>query len=706
MRNKGLLACLLALIMLLSLLPVTAMAIDGEGTTPVLTEEESLQPEEAEEAEKVEEIEKVEEAEEVETEAESQQLPESAEASLLMGSSAAGWYDDSKTELTIGTVDDLLAFVEEANEGGAESAGNNFEGKKITLTADLDLAGMNWTPIKSFKGEFDGSGKTIRNFKIVVDDSQNRGGFFNTIEDGAGERVHDLTIADVKATVGNGRFGTLANLIKGIVNRVTVKNIEVTTTHSAAWVGGMCAFMSWPWMNDCTVENLTVNAAEGADFIAGFSPILQKNDNMIFDNLKVNGFKVTVTDNTKDGCGVGGFVGQTQRGWEFPKMTNCSVTGLDVTAVGTVDVGGFICWPGAHTTAENCSVQGKIDAAGVTSEKNFVGGFFGDLGWNCDLGKMGHKITGCTADVDIVSGGAPAGGFVGSATNSKNNSMYAEFTNCIATGDVTNTNGAAGGFAGDADRGTYINCKAAGAVKGKVAGGFIGSVKDIAPAYDGRYPADTRDHDANQIKLDSCNAALTTVTGTESSGGLVGSVAEKTSSDKAGSRGKLIVSNSVAASAVSGEGTVWPTLNTESSKVDMEKSTENVVGYKVTFNANGGSGEMSALAARSGDAIELPDCSFVAPAGKKFDAWEIDGQRYKAGDTYVIEGNVEIKALWKADPTPGHGNRPTHHDSTDTSTDGNVTSAETFDAGIALHVGMSVLSLAGSALVVTKKKRG
>ena len=125
--------------------------------------------------------------------------------------------------------------------------------------------------------------------------------------------------------MGDGHFGVLANYIRGTVNRVTVKNIKVATTHSKAWVGGMCAFMSWPWMNDCTVENLTVDAANGADFIAGFSPILQKNSNMVFNNLKVNGFKVTVAD-TDGECGVGGFVGQTQRGWEQPKMTNCSAT--------------------------------------------------------------------------------------------------------------------------------------------------------------------------------------------------------------------------------------------------------------------------------------------------------------------------------------------------------------------------------------------
>jgi len=417
-------------------------------------------------------------------------------------------------DFNIDSLDDLLAFASDVN------GGDNFSGKVVELNTDIDLHGITWTPLASFAGEFDGNGHTISNFKI--DATSARGGFFNIIEAGEGERVHDLTLSDVTATVGNNRFGTLANSVQGIVNRVTVKNVTVTTTHTGAWVGGMCAFMSWPWMNDCTVENLTVNAAAGADLIGGFACILQKNSNMVFDNLDVKGFKVTVADTDSSGCGVGGFVVQTQRGWEHPKVTNCDVSGIDITASGLVDVGGFIAWPGAHTTAENCTTQGKIDVTGVTDGNCFAGGFFGNLGWNCDLGNKGHNVINCTADVDITTKVAPAGGFVGSATVSNNNSMYAEFTNCEAKGDITCIEyGTAniGGFAGDADRGVYNNCSAAGTVTNKgtgEAGGFIGLFKDVTPKYDHRYPSGTRDYLADESTISNC---------TGSSGlGLIGSV--------------------------------------------------------------------------------------------------------------------------------------------------------------------------------------
>ena len=403
------------------------------------------------------------------------------------------------------TVDDLFEFAALANSG------NNFSGWTVNLMADIDLGGMTWTPIASFAGNFVGNNHIISNFHI--DATSASGGFFNVIASSNGledVKVKDLILSDVTATVGNARFGTLANSIQGVVHNVTVKNITVTTTHTNAWVGGMAAFMSWPWMTNCTVENLVVDATAGADLIGGFACILQKNSNHVFDNLDVKGFKVTVTDTDASGCGVGGFVAQTQRGWENPKIINSDITGIDITASGLVDVGGFIAWPGAHTIAENCHTSGKIDVTGVTSADCFAGGFFGNLGWNADLGQMGHKVTDCSADVDIVTKVAPAGGFVGSATNSNNNSMYATFNNCAASGDITAVEGATadiGGFFGDGDRGVYNNCSASGTVTNNgtgYAGQFGGALYDVTPKYDGRYPAGTRDYLVDEITLDGC----------------------------------------------------------------------------------------------------------------------------------------------------------------------------------------------------------
>lgn len=412
------------------------------------------------------------------------------------------WYNDTATEFYIKNGNELAGISKLAGEG------ETFKDKKITLTDNIDLGNEKWVPIKSFEGEFDGNGKTISGLRLDSTEGDNpHGGLFNDVK--AGSKIYDLKIDGVEATVGeNVRFGVLGNYIRGEVENIEIKNVKATSTHSTAWVGGMCAFMSWPAIKNCTVENMEVNAPNGATFIAGFSPIMQKNADFTFENCNVKNFKVNVIGTSDDGCGVGGFVGQTQTGWQQPKMYNCHVTGIDITAAGNVDIGGFMSWPGAHTIAENCSASGKIDATGV-DETCRVGGFFGNLGWNCDLGQMGHEITNCTADVDIVTKDAPAGGFVGTATNSNDRSMYATFNGCKALGDVTCVEGGTasiGGFAGVADRGDYKNCSASGTVSGgAVKGGFIGTVKHIDAEYDGRFPVGTRDYDVEQITVDSCS---------------------------------------------------------------------------------------------------------------------------------------------------------------------------------------------------------
>ena len=69
--------------------------------------------------------------------------------------------------------------------------------------------------------------------------------------------------------------------------------------------------------------------------------------------------------------------------------------------------------------------------------------------------------------------------------------------------------------------------------------------------------------------------------------------------------------------------------------------------FTITFNANGGTGSMEPVTVEEGSRYVLPACSFTAPDGQEFKAWEIGGIEYNAGDGYVVLGNTEIKALWK-----------------------------------------------------------
>ena len=84
-----------------------------------------------------------------------------------------------------------------------------------------------------------------------------------------------------------------------------------------------------------------------------------------------------------------------------------------------------------------------------------------------------------------------------------------------------------------------------------------------------------------------------------------------------------------------------------------------------------------------------------------FKGWYLDGKKFDFSTP--ITGDITLVARW-ATKTSGGGSS-----SSDTTTKDNgktVQSGKTFDGGIALYVGLSVLSATGSALVITKKKRG
>ena len=90
---------------------------------------------------------------------------------------------------------------------------------------------------------------------------------------------------------------------------------------------------------------------------------------------------------------------------------------------------------------------------------------------------------------------------------------------------------------------------------------------------------------------------------------------------------------------------MWEADATDEGLVDA------TVFHKVSFNANGGSGNMEALDVQEG-AYVLPACTFTAPEGKAFDAWEVNGERKTVGDSIQVTADVTVKALWK-DAAPG-----------------------------------------------------
>ena len=85
-------------------------------------------------------------------------------------------------EISISTVEGLKTIATNVNEGT-----NNYSGKTIRLTADLDLSAETWTPIgifsRPFAGTFDGGGHTISN--LFVNTEHEFAGLFGDISSGA-----------------------------------------------------------------------------------------------------------------------------------------------------------------------------------------------------------------------------------------------------------------------------------------------------------------------------------------------------------------------------------------------------------------------------------------------------------------------------------------------------------------------------------------
>ena len=69
------------------------------------------------------------------------------------------------------------------------------------------------------------------------------------------------------------------------------------------------------------------------------------------------------------------------------------------------------------------------------------------------------------------------------------------------------------------------------------------------------------------------------------------------------------------------------------------------VTYTVSFNANGGTGEMAPVTNVSGE-YTLPECGFTAPEDSEFKAWKVGNQEKQPGDKIYVGADTEIQAVW------------------------------------------------------------
>lgn len=199
------------------------------------------------------------------------------------------WYDADASEYTISNAAQLLGLANIVNGTATGITQSDFSGKKITLAADIDLTGVEWTPIGGldasfdFKGEFDGASKKISNLTMTLGDQGSnkvRMGLFASLM----AKVHDLTLETVNFSVNgsNVRAGALGGNVfgqGGIVHNVTVNGFTFTgssTGDGALYVGGLGGRCYDPGatgqgkLKDNVIKNVNITAS-GCVYAGGVS---------------------------------------------------------------------------------------------------------------------------------------------------------------------------------------------------------------------------------------------------------------------------------------------------------------------------------------------------------------------------------------------------------------------------------------------------
>lgn len=154
-------------------------------------------------------------------------------APLAMNAQTNGnWIDQRETtwgsdyentsSFTISTAGQLAQLAYMVNNG------SSFENKTITLTDDIDLAGLYWTPIgnddNDFRGSFEGGNKTISNLTINTTDQYQ--GLFGSL--------NSAFVMNVNLVECNITAGSITGGIAGHASGTTISNCSVSgEIHSA-----------------------------------------------------------------------------------------------------------------------------------------------------------------------------------------------------------------------------------------------------------------------------------------------------------------------------------------------------------------------------------------------------------------------------------------------------------------------------------------
>ena len=309
----------------------------------------------------------------------------------------------------------------------------------FVLTADIDLANHDWTPIGNsfsdalfggtdyslFAGNLDGKGHTIFNISIGTESSPLESDVFGLFGATGGKisnlNLDGITIYGTAKNVSSrviGLSGALAGFAGGSIENCHVTNLSMTMNTpdsgwtAAYWIGGLVGILD---------ESKSIEECSAAGTIKELS-----------------------------GKGsIGGLIGELGRAAKITySRSDVTVNVVNADSRGGANVGGFIGKGNGKTDAEtiirNCYATGNVTGGAYT------GGFAGGL-W-------GLNIKNCYASGNVSQAAAAMASFVG--TDASDSNYYGSVTNCFTTGRVIGESSSRYAFAMWAgnDRSEITNC--------------------------------------------------------------------------------------------------------------------------------------------------------------------------------------------------------------------------------------------------------
>ena len=273
-----------------------------------------------------------------------------------------GYTIESNGSYTVTSADGLMNIAKLVNGGKTDI--------NITLTADIDLTGKNWTPIgtdydNSYKGTFDGGGHTITGLTFTTNDEY------------------------------AGLFGWLNRA--GTVKNVVMEGVQITSNQIYGGSIGGVVGSSWGTIENCSVSG----SVSGTVYVGGVVGA------QIGGSITGCSSSATV----KGMVDVGGVAGQTN---SSATLTACYATGnvtLEIAPKKNIAGGGLVGM-NAGSSLLACYATGNVTSTGSSTGYVHIGGFLGDnyttvtaCYWknNHEPG-IGYKKAGTVTEVTKVDG--------------------------------------------------------------------------------------------------------------------------------------------------------------------------------------------------------------------------------------------------------------------------------------------------------------